>query len=130
MICITGTAWSGEGPRYGTLHYHKQAGGRADITCEGTGIYLVYKVGPDCGLAELLVDGRPASNPQGGELVSNASGAAVLDTYGATVDWNHRVLVARDLAPGTHVVSVLITGQKNLASSDCYIQIVGADLEP
>ena len=62
------TAWAGEGPRYGTLHYHNEAGGRADITFEGTGVYLVYKVGPDCGLAELLVDGQPATKPQGGEL--------------------------------------------------------------
>ena len=123
------TAWVGDGPRYGTLHYHNQAGGRADIPFEGTGIYLVFKVGPDCGLAELLVDGRPVTKSYGSELVCDASGAAVLDTYGATVDWNHRLQVARDLAPGTHVLSVLVTGRKNPASSDCYVQIVGADRE-
>ena len=49
------TAWTGDGPRCGTLHYHNQAGGRADIPFEGTGVYLVFKVGPDCGLAELLI---------------------------------------------------------------------------
>lgn len=123
------TAWTGGGPRYGALHYHNQAGGRAEITFEGTGVQLVYKVGPDCGLAQLLLDGQPASKAHGGELPADATGAAVLDTYGAAVDWNHRVLVARNLARGTHVLTVLVTGQKNPASSNAYVQIVGADLE-
>lgn len=124
------TAWTGGGPRYGTLHYHNQAGGRAEIPFEGTGVYLVYKVGPDCGLAQLLVDGKPAVKTQGGELAADAAGAAVLDTYGAAVDWNHRVLVARNLPRGQHVLTVLVTGQKNPASSNAYVQIVGADIEP
>ena len=112
------------------MHYHNQAGGRADIPFEGTGVYLVYKVGPDCGLAQVLVDDKPAVKAHGGELGADATGAAVLDTYGSAVDWNHRVLVARNLPRGKHLLSVLVTGEKNAASSNCYVQIVGADIEP
>jgi hypothetical protein len=62
-------------------------------------------------------------------LKADASGNAVLDMYGAAVDWNHRVPIARGLATGNHVVTVIVTGKKNAASSNSYVQIVGVDVE-
>ena len=97
------TAWRGGGPRFGTLHYHNTAGGRMDVGFEGPAVHLVYKVGPDCGLAQILIDGRPATAPHGGELKADAAGNAVLDMYGADVDWNHRVPIARGLRREAHV---------------------------
>jgi hypothetical protein len=123
------TLWNGIGPRCGTLHYQNAAGGRVDIGFDGTGAHLVYKVGPDCGLAQVLIDGKPAAKQGGGELKADASGSAVLDMYGATVDWNHRVLIARGLPPGKHTLTVIVTGKNNAASSNCYVQIVGVDVE-
>jgi hypothetical protein len=124
------TACVADGPRDGTLHYHNQAGGRADIRFEGTRVCLVCKVGPDCGMAQLLVDGQPAIKANGGELPADAAGAAVWDTYHAAVDWNRRVLVTKGLSPGPHVLTVLVSGKKNAASANSYVQIVGADVEP
>ena len=123
------TAWNGSGPCFGTLHYHNAAGGRADIGFDGRAVHLVYKVGPDCGVAQVLIDGKPADRQHGGELKSDASGNVVLDTHGVRVDWNHRVLIARGLPPGKHTLTVLVTGKKNPASSNCYVQIVGAEVE-
>ena len=123
------TAWSGSGPRFGTLHYHNLAGGRVDVDFQGTAVYLVHKVGPDCGLAQVLIDDKPATKQGGGKLMADASDSAVLDTYGAAVDWNHRVSIARNLRPGKHTLSVLVTGKKNPASTNCYVQIVGVDVE-
>jgi hypothetical protein len=45
------------------------------------------------------------------------------------VDWNHRTLIARGLSPGKHTLTVIVTGKKNAASSNCYVQIVGVDVE-
>lgn len=123
------TAWAGSGPRCGTLHYHNAADSRVDVGFEGKTVHLVYKAGPDCGLAQLLIDGKPATKQGGGELEADSSGNAVLDTYGAAVDWNRRVTIARGLAPGKHTLTVIVTGKKNAASSNCHVQIVGVDIE-
>jgi hypothetical protein len=72
---------------------------------------LIHKAGPDCGRARVLIDGQPASQPE-------------FDTYAPTVEWNHRRVLARNLPPGRHVVTVVTLGQKNEKSSDCYVQIV------
>jgi len=123
------TLWNGSGPRCGTLHYHNAAGGRVDIGFDGTAVHLVYKVGPDCGLAQVRIDGKPATKQGGGELKADASGNAVIDTYGTAVDWNHRALIARGLPPGKHTLTIMVSGRKNAASSNCYVQIVGVDVE-
>jgi hypothetical protein len=39
------------------------------------------------------------------------------------------VPIARGLAPGKHTLTIIVTGKKNAASSNCYVQIVGADVE-
>jgi hypothetical protein len=124
------TAWKGGGPRSGALHYQNRPGATADIVFEGTAVWLVYKAGPDCGIAEILLDGKPATKPHGGDVAADAAGRAALDTYAASVDWNHRLLVARNLRPGRHTLGVVVTGQKRPASSNTYVQIVGLDVEP
>jgi hypothetical protein len=106
------TCWRGAGPQGGGLHYANQPGCRADIPFRGTGLTLVHKTGPDCGIAQVLVDGQPAT-------------IAALDTYLAEVDWNHRTVVAQGLPPGEHKLSILVTDRRNERSSNGYVQIVG-----
>jgi predicted GH43/DUF377 family glycosyl hydrolase len=106
------TCWRGAGPRGGGLHYANQPGCRADIAFRGTGLTLIHKTGLDCGIAQVLVDGQPAT-------------IAALDTYSAEVDWNHHTVVAQGLPPGEHTVSILVTDRRNERSSNAYVQIVG-----
>ena len=110
------TAWQGRQPRGGTLHYANQAGCTARLTFVGTSVHMLHKIGADCGLAEIHVDGRPVA-------------VSPLDTYSADVDWNRRTLLAENLPAGTHTVTIRVTGQKNPRSSSTYVQIVGFDVD-
>jgi hypothetical protein len=55
----------------------------ATATWETTGgdVTLIHKLGPDCGLAQVLIDGQPAAQ-------------AEFDTCAPTVEWNHRRVLA------------------------------------
>ena len=110
------TCWRGIGPRGGGLHCAHASGCRADIVFEGTTLTLIHKVGPDCGLAEVLIDGQPAKVPE-------------IDSYAPQVEWNQHTTLAAGLAPGKHVVTVRVAARKNPASSNCFVQIVGFTAE-
>jgi len=111
------TLWKGSGPRGNTLHYANQEGCEAELNFSGTKVFLVHKTGPDCGIAEIFVDGKESQlQPQ-------------IDTYSADVDWNHKTLVADGLSPGIHKITIRVTGRKNPASSNTYVQIVGFDID-
>lgn len=105
------TRWTGEGPRRDRLHYANTAGASAAWRFEGTSATLVHKIGPDCGIALVLIDGEP-------------SATGTLDTYSASVEWNRATAVASGLAPGSHIVTVICLGTKHEASSETYVQIV------
>jgi hypothetical protein len=114
------TRWTGEGPQKSRLFYAKEAGRRVRFTAKGSTITLIHKVGPDCGIARILIDGKP------GPL-------ADLDTYSETVDWNRRTVLAGNLPNGRHTVVIETTALANPRSSDGYVQIVGfenANQEP
>ncbi len=72
---------------------------------------LIHKVGPDCGLAHVLIDGQPATQ-------------AEFDTYAPTVEWNYRRVLAATASAAPASGTVLTLGQKNEKSSDQYVQIV------
>ena len=103
--------WTGSGPRKDRLHYSNTAGTTATWEFQGATATLVHKAGPDCGLARILIDGKPAP-------------LAEIDTYSPTVEWNRRTVVAADLPVGRHMVTVVTLGKKNDKSSDSYVQIV------
>jgi hypothetical protein len=71
-------------------------------------------VGPDGGLARVLIDGQPAAQ-------------AEFDTYAATVAWNHQRVLATNLPPGRHLATLVVLGQKNDQSSNTYVQIVDVE---
>ena len=106
------TRWTGAGPDQGRLFYATDTESTATGTFEGTAVDLIHKIGPDCGIARITIDGRPAPPPD-------------LDTYSPDVEWNHRTRVASGLTPGRHVVQVTPTGKKDDRSTNVYVQIVG-----
>ena len=88
----------------------------ASFEFSGDHVTCIHKVGPDCGVAEVLIDGQPAKTPE-------------IDTYAPQVDWNQRTKLAVDLVPGKHVVTVRVAARKNPTSSNCFVQIVGFTTE-
>ena len=89
----------------------RPAGQTASKEVTGSSIELVLKHGPDCGIAGVTIDGKPAAT-------------AEVDTYAKAVDWNAMTVVAKDLPAGRHTVVVTVTGRKAAASSNGYVQIV------
>ena len=105
------TSWSGAGPWGNTLHLSSTANATASITMTGTEAFVVHKIGPDCGIMDVVVDGRAASMKE-------------IDTYQASAVWNKKTVIASNLAQGTHTVVITVTGRKNTASADSLVQIV------
>ena len=106
------TLWHGNDPRHGTLHYANQAGCTAELSFDGTELWLIHKVGPDCGIAEIEIDGQAVAVSQ-------------LDTYSAHVDWNRCTVLAKNLVAGEHVATIRVSGRGHTESSNSYVQIVG-----
>jgi beta-1,2-mannobiose phosphorylase / 1,2-beta-oligomannan phosphorylase len=106
------TCWTGAGPKGDHLHYANRAGTTASWETQGETVTLIHKIGPDCGVARVLIDGQPANAPQ-------------LDTYSPTVEWNRRTVLATNLSPGRHTVNIVNLGTKHEKSSNTYVQIVG-----
>ena len=104
-----------EGPRGGTLHYANASGSTVELVFTGTEIDLLYKMGPDCGIARISIDGQPAPT-------------AELDTYGPTVNWNSQHRLAEGLPKSEHVLRIEVTGRKHEKSSNTYVQVVGFDV--
>jgi hypothetical protein len=105
------TRWNGAGPFNSHLDYANAAGAEAEWTGSGSSVTLVHKVGPDCGIADIFIDGAPATQPQ-------------LDTYAAVVDYNCKSVIADHLSAGSHAITVKVSGNRNPQSSNTYFQIV------
>jgi hypothetical protein len=111
-----GTPWTGvfgAFTRSGSLHYCNSSGASATFTAPiGTSaLQLVHKVGPDCGIITISLDGVTVGS---------------VDTYEDTVDWGAVVLVSGSLDPSkAHTVVVTASGRSNPLSSDTYAQIAG-----
>jgi hypothetical protein len=111
------TRWTGGGPQKGRLHFAKDVGATATWTTTNTTVTLIHKVGPDCGLALALINGEPAPKAQ-------------FDTFSPTVDWGRRTVLATNLPPGRHIVSIVVLGKKNEQASDSYVQVVAFEQSP
>lgn len=103
--------WTGNGPEGNRLWISNTKGESATKEVSGTEIALVLKHGPDCGIATVTVDGKPAAIPE-------------IDTYAKEVDWNKKTIIASDLPPGKHTVAVSVSERKNKDSSDKLVQLV------
>lgn len=107
----------------GTLHYCQQPNATATITLRpglvaGPAIRLatlVFKSGPDCGYARILLDKQVVIDSW--------------DTYAAAVTWTDSVVVARGLDASTaHELKVQVLGARVDASTDAWVQLVGVAL--
>jgi hypothetical protein len=118
-VVFTGfwTRWTGQGPRRERLFYSTSEADSATWDGAGGSAFLIHKAGPDCGIASIWIDGRPAPRPE-------------VDTYSAQVDWNHRTRLAEGLAPGRHTFTVKPAGRKNAQASNCYLQVVDFESAP
>jgi hypothetical protein len=105
-----------DGPRGGSLHYANKPGCGVKLRFRGSQVDLLYKQGPDCGIARVLIDGKPAT-------------PAEIDTYGPSVNWNAQVRLAEGLPTGEHVVEIEVTGSKHEKSTGAYVQVVGFDVK-
>jgi len=103
--------WTGTGPAGNRLWYANDAGETATKDVEGRSVVLVMKHGPDCGIASVAIDGKPA-------------GKGEIDTYNAEVDWNRQTVVAENREAGRHKVVITVTGRKAAASSNSFVQVV------
>ena len=92
------------------LHFSNQPGAAATATLPypATVAKVTFKFGPDCGIAEVYVDGAQVKE---------------VDTYAPQVDWNREVTVISNLPPKFHPVTVKVNGRKNEKSSDVWVQI-------
>ncbi len=82
-----------------------KTGAQIEYYFEGTVVGLSYRMGPDCGIFEVLIDGKPAPSP-----------LAKVDGY----DGSHHIgtrVIAGGLGPGEHKLTIRVTGEKNARSS-------------
>jgi hypothetical protein len=91
----------------GTIAYSNTPGNLFRITFDGTQITWVYTKAPNRGLAEVIVDG-----------VSKAT----IDLYSPKLEWQSHT-VFDGLSTGRHVLEVRVSGKKNPASQDCYVDV-------
>jgi lysophospholipase L1-like esterase len=82
-----------------------RTGAQIEYYFEGTVIGISYRTGPDCGIIECLIDGKPAPAP-----------LARVDCYNNAPQLGARI-IAGGLGPGEHKLSVRVLGEKNAKSS-------------
>jgi sialidase-1 len=82
-----------------------RAGAQIEYYFEGTVIGLSFRTGPDCGVIECLIDGKPAPAP-----------LAKVDCYSSAQKLGARI-IAGGLGPGEHKLTIRVLGEKNARSS-------------
>jgi hypothetical protein len=89
-------------------HISTSAGASAELTWSGGGVMMTGTRGPNRGEMEVFVDG---------------ASQGIIDLWNST--WRQReTLFSRlDLATGSHTLRIVVTGQKNPASSDYQVGI-------
>jgi len=91
----------------GTLSYSNSAESSAQLSFQGTEITWVYARAWNRGIASVKIDGVARGD---------------VDQYGPKIIWQSRTTFP-DLAPGNHTFEVTVTGRKDDAATDRYIDI-------
>ena len=104
-----GASWRAESNNDRTLPsgllVSDKAGAQIEYYFEGTVIGLSYRTGPDCGIIECLIDGKPAPAP-----------LTRVDSYNRTPQLGVRI-IAGGLGPGEHKLTIRVLGEKNAKST-------------
>lgn len=112
------TAWVGNGPPLGTLHYANEGGAVATLSpfpvTSGRirAVSIIYKRGPDCGYFSLSING-----------VMNITS---FDSYDQNVNWAAELNIPLPQPVNDFVIDITVLGRSNSSSSNTYVQIVGA----
>ncbi len=94
-----------------TLLVNHKAGAQIEVPFEGTAVGIAYRAGPDVGMIECLIDGRPAPAP-----------LTRIDGYDSVSRIQTRILVG-GLTPGEHRLTIRLLGEKNPKSSGHYFRL-------
>jgi len=94
-----------------TLLVGDKAGVQLETVFEGTVVGLAYRMGPDGGTMDCLIDGKPAPAP-----------LDHIDTYYGIHHIATRI-VAGGLGPGEHRLTIRISGEKNPKSSGTQVRL-------
>lgn len=99
-----------------TESFSAQVGASVTVNFTGTGVELVGPLNTNAGIADVYVDGNLAAR---------------VDTY---APWGKQfqqdVFSARHLTPGPHTLTVVVTGQKNPASSSTGVVVDAIQVTP
>jgi len=90
-----------------TLTYSNIPGASVSLASTGNAITYVYTRARNRGIAEVLVDGRLRDR---------------VDLYAPDTAWASRTRYD-SLGPGTHVIQIRVTGEKNPRASDCFVDL-------
>jgi acyl-CoA thioesterase I len=88
-----------------------KAGTEISVTFEGTVVGLTFKMGPDAGILECLIDGKPAPEP-----------LRQIDCYDKDAHIGTRIL-AGGLAMGEHKLTIRVKGEKNVKSAGMWVRL-------
>ncbi|HEX4950972.1 MAG TPA: GDSL-type esterase/lipase family protein [Blastocatellia bacterium] len=88
-----------------------KAGTEISATFEGTVVGLTFKVGPDAGVIECLIDGKPAPEP-----------LRQIDCYDKDAHIGTRI-VAGGLPMGEHKLTIRVKGDKNSKSTGTWVRL-------
>jgi acyl-CoA thioesterase I len=86
-------------------------GAQLEYYFEGTVIGIAYRMGPDCGIIEILIDGKPAPPP-----------IAKIDSY-YSLSRIGTSIIAGGLSPGEHKLTIRATGHKNAKSTGSIVRL-------
>lgn len=91
----------------GTLNYSNATAARARLSFRGTEITWVYALAENRGIGSVKIDGVPRGD---------------VDLYNPAIVWQSRTTFG-GLAPGKHTFEVTVSGRKDAAATDRYIDI-------
>lgn len=89
----------------------EKPGTQFETTFEGTIVGLAYRMGPDAGIIECLIDGKPAQAP-----------LDRIDGWDATSHIGTRI-IAGGLGPGEHRLTVKVSADKNTRSAGSAVRL-------
>lgn len=95
----------------GTHIFSASANDEYAVAFTGTRLDLVGMLGPKCGIAAVSVDGAAPVD---------------IDLYRAATSFRQVFFTTGDLAAGSHVVRVYVTGRKNAAAGDAFVSLDAA----
>jgi hypothetical protein len=97
----------------GTFSYSNVKGDAVEITFTGTAVRLISSLESNRGICEIFLDG-----------VSQGT----VDLYSPTIKRQQVIFEKNSLISGEHIIKMVVTGEKNSAASECYVDIDAVEI--